>query len=81
MELVVNRWFGRGVTRGMGKAWPRPLVTWPGGGPPLGALLASGVFRRKRFLGIFLEFSEHFDFSLFSAIHRQKLALGTRLIG
>ena len=32
------------------------------------------------FLGIFLDFSEHFYFSPFSAMHRQKLALGTELI-
>ena len=40
-------------------------------GAPSGALLASRVFRRKRFLGIFLEFSEHFYICPFSAMHGQ----------
>ena len=52
--------------------WARPRDTWVRGGPPPGALLASGVFRRKRFLGIFLEFSEHFDFSHFSCNAQKK---------
>ena len=53
-------------------AWPRRVVAWSGGGTPLAALRASGVLHDKIFLGIFLEFSEHFVFSLFSVMHGQK---------
>ena len=62
---------GGGPT-GPGGQRARPRGAWARGGPPPRALLASGVFRRKRFLGIFLEFAEHFDFSPFSAMHEQK---------
>ena len=52
--------------------WSRQAVAWAGDGPPPALPRASGVFRHGYFLGIFLDFSEHFYFSPFSAMHRQK---------
>ena len=65
------------------KPGPRPGATWRLWAPPGLVLLAPGVFWRNRISVIFWEFSEHFGFWTFSAMHRhnkQKLALGTGLI-
>ena len=64
--------------------WARPLAAWARGGPPPGDLLATGVFWNIRILGIFWEFSEQLHFWTFSALqrqNRQKLALGSILVG
>ena len=61
-----------------------PGVTWRLWAPPGLVLLAPGVLWRNRISVNFWEFSEHFWFWIFSAMHRhnkQKLALGFLSIG
>ena len=60
------------AARGRDPPGARRGAAWKRGGPPPALLRASGVFRDKRFLGFFLEFSEHFDFLCFSAMLGQK---------
>ena len=70
---------------GAAKPWPSRVAAWLGDGPPLAQLRASGGFRQIRISGIFWDFSGNIDFSPFflrcTDKNRQKLALGTRLIG
>ena len=59
-------------------------VVWGLWAPPAAPLLAPRVFWQKIISVILAEFSEHFGFWTFSAMHRhnkQKLTLGTGLIG
>ena len=63
---------------------PWPGATWRLWARPELVLLAPGVFCRNKISVIFWEFSEHFGFWTFSAMHRhnkQKLALGILSIG
>ena len=63
---------------GAAKAQPRPGTVWRLWASLGLVLLAPGVFWRFRISVIFSDFSEHFQFWTFSAMHRhnkQKLAL------
>ena len=69
---------------GAAKAQPRGWCVWGLWSSPGLVLLAPGVFWRFRISVNFSEFSEHFHFWTFSAMHRhnkQKLALWHLLIG
>ena len=64
----------------LGAAWPGSRLgwVWPPRGTSPSLLLAPGVFWPLRISVIFPDFSEHFHFWTFSAMHKhnkQKLAL------